>query len=249
MALSLFREGKITIWVENIGSGRLFPITNIPAEHPSWSPDGRRIVFHSIDPETFTSTIFIVRDDGSRLREVRKGGVNPAWSPVGNKIALSFQNNIWIVNTDGSNPTFLTLEGYNDFPSWSPDGKKIVYCADGELAMVDIKSGIIEEILKDRYWKGYPTFSPDGSKVAFVSNRGGRYDIWIVGVDGKGLERVTDDPEREFYPQWLKEKEIYYLREEGKIRNVWKVVLEEVKPSPKKKRKAPQKEARRIRGF
>ncbi|GAB3805269.1 hypothetical protein [Micromonospora zhanjiangensis] len=47
-----------------------------------------------------------------------------------------------------------------------------------------------------------PALSPDGRRVAFTSDRAGSADIWVVGVDGTGLRRLTDHPADDSWPTW-----------------------------------------------
>ncbi|SCL54400.1 component of the Tol biopolymer transport system [Micromonospora eburnea] len=48
----------------------------------------------------------------------------------------------------------------------------------------------------------HPALSPDGRRVAFTSDRAGSADIWVVGVDGAGLRRLTDHPAEDSWPTW-----------------------------------------------
>ncbi|MEU3454600.1 VWA domain-containing protein [Micromonospora sp. NPDC006766] len=48
----------------------------------------------------------------------------------------------------------------------------------------------------------HPALSPDGRRVAFSSDRAGSADIWVVGVDGGGLRRLTDHPAEDTWPAW-----------------------------------------------
>ena len=52
-------------------------------------------------------------------------------------------------------------------------------------------------------WDQYPCFSPDGSKIAFVSDRDGNYDIYIMNVDGSGVTRLTDNVANDYNPSFL----------------------------------------------
>ncbi|MFI7426475.1 VWA domain-containing protein [Micromonospora sp. NPDC049836] len=49
---------------------------------------------------------------------------------------------------------------------------------------------------------GQPVLSPDGRRVAFTSDRAGNADIWVIGVDGTGLRRLTDHPAEDSWPTW-----------------------------------------------
>jgi Tol biopolymer transport system component len=47
-----------------------------------------------------------------------------------------------------------------------------------------------------------PRWSPDGKKVAFVSNRDGYPEIYVMDADGKNVTRLTDNPEKDDSPDW-----------------------------------------------
>ncbi|MFU8850484.1 VWA domain-containing protein [Micromonospora sp. SL1-18] len=48
----------------------------------------------------------------------------------------------------------------------------------------------------------HPALSPDGRRVAFTSDRAGSADIWVIGIDGSGLRRLTDHPAEDSWPTW-----------------------------------------------
>jgi len=49
----------------------------------------------------------------------------------------------------------------------------------------------------------YFTWGPDGQRIVFDSNHEGNYDIYVIGVDGRGLVNLTQSPSRESSPIWL----------------------------------------------
>ncbi len=49
---------------------------------------------------------------------------------------------------------------------------------------------------------GLPAVSPDGSRIAFLSNRGGFQDLFVISADGTGENRLTNTPEEETAPAW-----------------------------------------------
>ncbi|MCD6521790.1 PD40 domain-containing protein [Candidatus Calescamantes bacterium] len=226
IAISYWKDGGVHIYVKTLNSGEMKKITNIQGDHPSWSPRGDRLVFNSFDPETLSSRIFLVTAGGHGLKDTGREGESPVWSPLGDLIALTYQHNIWTMNIDGSDFRFLTMEGFNVHPSWSPDGKKIVFSSDGSIAIVNVRTGNITEVLKEKAWAGYPVFSPSGDKIAFVSTRTGQYDIWIINLSDKSLKQITCDLYREFNLEWRPEGYIYYLREEEGVSNIWRVKVE-----------------------
>jgi TolB protein len=101
---------------------------------------------------------------------------------------------IWIVSPDGSDATQLTNSGWNDYPTWSPNGGKIAFAstaggASGIYVMNPDGSNV--ENLSGQISGSKPQWSPDGSKIAFQF--GGRRDVFIVNADGTGLKNLTHD--------------------------------------------------------
>lgn len=114
---------------------------------PAWSPDGTGIAFVSNrDPEPYgDSDIYIVRPDGRRIRQITANEFadsSPEWSPDGSRIAFvsgrnpkGYNSELWTMNPDGSKPSRVQpASGPNGFPSWSetspswsPDGRWLVY--------------------------------------------------------------------------------------------------------------------------
>ena len=46
------------------------------------------------------------------------------------------------------------------------------------------------------------TWSPDGSRIAFISERDGNLEIYVVNADGSGLTNLTNNPATDFVPRW-----------------------------------------------
>jgi tricorn protease len=49
---------------------------------------------------------------------------------------------------------------------------------------------------------GIPVWSPDGQRVAFVSGRGGQYDLYLVSATGGAATRLTEDSAMELPSDW-----------------------------------------------
>ena len=113
---------------------------------------------------------------------------HPRFSPDGNRIVFvsdrGGQDNLWVMNADGSNARILYNDGFMRFtdPAWSPDGKTIVavrnLASPGRgwhrrtwaLALVPANGGKPRELLagtSDQYYA--PTYSPDGRYIYFHS--------------------------------------------------------------------------------
>jgi Tol biopolymer transport system component len=60
---------------------------------------------------------------------------------------------------------------------------------------------------------GLPYGSPDGKQVVFYSSRDGTPDLYIIGVDGTGLRRLTNDADRESVAGWTSDsREVVYVQ-------------------------------------
>ena len=108
---------------------------------PSWSPDGKRIVFTSSKSRLGKNRdVYVMDADGGNPRRVSKNPFDewdPSWSPDGERIAFTSAGvrnveagfwRIYVMDTDGKNLRRLSNNDVNDYqPSWSPDGKRIAF--------------------------------------------------------------------------------------------------------------------------
>jgi len=100
---------------------------------PSFSPDGKQMVFMS--PVPLTPQLYTMNVDGSGLRLLtpvvpgkRSYRTGPEWSPNGDEIAYQQQSGdfqVWTIRVKDRVMTQLTNEGENEDPSWAPDGRHL----------------------------------------------------------------------------------------------------------------------------
>lgn len=189
-------------------------------ELPSWSSDGRRIVFDSSPTSNFNSPEFetrlwTMRADGSRERRLpmRKPGfdVEPRYSPTHDRVAFGrlriaangdFSQAIFVVSTRTQRVRQLTpWRLSSEHPTWSPDGRWILYnnAPNGTVQMVR-PSGEDRQTIAPatRSFGGHkPWFSPDGTKILLMcENQGTRrqppddYNQDICVMDADGSNLV-----------------------------------------------------------
>ena len=85
----------------------------------------------------------------------------------------------------------------------SPDGKQFVFDMLGDIYVSPIAGGEAKSLTQDFAWNIQPTFSPDGSKIAFISDRDGLSNVWVMNSDGSNLVQVTDEKNNLIHsPKW-----------------------------------------------
>ncbi|MGH2808505.1 MAG: TolB family protein [Actinomycetota bacterium] len=126
------------IFVMNVdGSGeRPLVTTNRGDFFPTWSPDGQWVGFTGDRLSPGSTGVHVIRADGTGQEQLVIGTAvaNPDfdWSPDSTRLAVDFhQNDLWVVNRDGSNPVRLTTTQRSIFGvAWSPDGQRIAFRSD-----------------------------------------------------------------------------------------------------------------------
>ncbi len=127
-------NGNADIYVMDLSSRRVRKITNHPAieTSPSFSPKMDRIVFES--DRTGTQQIYTMNADGSDVKRISFGRgryATPVWSPRGDLIAFTKMSGgkfaIGVMKPDGSGERILTESYLDEGPTWSPNGRVIIF--------------------------------------------------------------------------------------------------------------------------
>lgn len=91
-------------------------------------------------------------------------------------------------------------------PSFSPDGRWLVFESDAEsfrdLYRLELGSGALLRLTNDPRGNFEPDVSPDGEAIAFVSSRDGDAEIYVMSSDGGGPRRLTTSPGDDSAPRW-----------------------------------------------
>ncbi|HOE82010.1 MAG: hypothetical protein ACOX51_00880 [Myxococcota bacterium] len=178
-------------------------ITNDDREYrgAEFSPNGKKIVA-SVDIDGQSDLVILDGETGKeelRLTDSEWDEVSPSWSPDGSKIVFVSSKNghpqVHIINADGTGERRLTMAGnYNVNPRFGPKGL-IVFAGMDEFVLdlftVDL-SGNMTRLTQGQGSNKDPCWSPDGRYLAFVSDRAGKWKVWIMSQDGRYQFPITD---------------------------------------------------------
>ena len=147
------------------------------AKDPSWSPDGKEIIFSQGKGGGY-SGLSVMNADGTKQSD--------GWS----------SREIW-----------STLMSQIHDPSWSPDGSKVLLTLEDRwsvgIYLVEPSTGDFNLLDSGLTMSKQPSLSPDGSKIAFSSYIDENYEIYVVNADGSDLTRLTTSPlESDTEPSW-----------------------------------------------
>jgi TolB protein len=131
---SIANGGNTDLYISDLNSGASTRLTSAPSIEtaPSFSPDGSRIVFES--DRSGGSQIYIMPAGGGEPQRVSFGAGRygtPVWSPRGDLIAFTNQEggqfHIGVMRTDGSEERILTTSFLDEGPTWSPNGRVLMF--------------------------------------------------------------------------------------------------------------------------
>ncbi len=216
------RAAIYTINADGSGLRALTP-TGLNGE-PSWSPNGKLIVFGTLRFGK-QATLSVVAANGGRVRKLLTtplpckrfcdiGLLSPTFSPDGKRIAFAWHKKggaaIFTMNASGGGLKQVTpweKGGLTDKIDWSPDGARIAFSSPGIGDLPGVSSNVftvrtdgtgLVKLTNSRGGKvnnGLDSWSPDGKRIAFVSNRTGTYEIYVMNANGSSVTQVTRGPE------------------------------------------------------
>ncbi len=207
-------QAGVEIFVANADGSNPIRLTNNHSldVDPSWSPDGRRIVFTCfpdgfVEGESNNAEICVMGADGSNLvRLTNHPALDkvPAWSPDGTRIAFHSPRGcksgeaIHVMNADGSNVMQLTeCQNFEGPGIWSPDSKRLIYASDrdgnAEIYSINADPSHQTNLTRHLAEDSEPVWSHDGKKIAFISNRDGKDSLFVMDASGGNQRKLVND--------------------------------------------------------
>ncbi len=187
-------------WPKRITTNR-GPVTYWDDETPQWSPNGQWLAF------TINGHVYLANADSGHLQKITDF-TSSAWSPVwlhDGRLVVSTRRGkttqLLLTDVEGSWPQPLVTDPNGD--AWdaqpAPNGRYLAFTFRPhndldrlDLRLVELATGQVHALTgtpQQKDW--YARWSPDSQTLAFLSQRSGFNEVWLIRPDGQGLRQLT----------------------------------------------------------
>jgi Tol biopolymer transport system component len=225
---------------------------------PAISPDGRQLMFVSERDRLSLDVFMADAENGAVIRKIVSTAADPhfdslqyihsagAWDSTGRRFAMAALSGgspvLVIINSEHPEErTEIPLEGVGEVynPSWSPDGRRIVFSALkgglSDLFYYDLSTRLLTQLTADAFADLHPAWSPDGRTIALATDRFttaledlsfGPLRIGLLDLATGVIRPLTTEPEdsKQVSPQWSPSGDaVYFVSDRDRVSNVYRV--------------------------
>jgi len=190
--------------------------------NPSFSSDGRKIVFGSL--RDGHGDIYVMNSDGTNMKRLTNTSAyegEPGFSPDDSKIVFISERDdltygrIYIMDSDGSNQKRLTFDKAYDYsPKFSPDNKSIIFGRDKgnhytDIYSISVDGSKLKRLTFDENPKGNLQFSRDGDKIRYSSLnlKTVAPEIYEMSMDGHDVKLILKLSKGDYHASYSKDDE------------------------------------------
>jgi Tol biopolymer transport system component/DNA-binding winged helix-turn-helix (wHTH) protein len=218
LAYTSLKDGNLDLFVRSFAAGsETRRVTHDSQQNvqPDWSPDGQLLAYHTLA----RGGVWVVPVSGGMPRQIVEAGAWPRWSPDGRRLAYQTgevhaldmpvvlaPSTLWLASFSDGERRALTQPGQpsggHSQPSWSPDGRRLVFVAQhmgpGEIWTIDVVDGTLTRLLACEKPCGTPVLSADGRALFYTVPEPDR-GLWRAELSADGRS-ITGEPELLYAP-------------------------------------------------
>ena len=239
--------GPRRIWVVDAHGHNPQQVTSESSEavdhvEPSWSPDGKNIVFQNIERTKFSiKVVNLATRTVTALTDGKFQDLNPVWSHSGKQIYFSSYRggglNIWRVGVSPNGepigvPQQVTMGSGQDVQlAMSATGEQLAFAILRQNAdlwrlpvspQTGLPTGNPEEVVASTREDSRGSWSPDGTQIVFNSDRNGDMNLYLYSLQNHSYRQITKGPGGDFQPQWsLDGKRLVFFSSRAGNADIW----------------------------
>ncbi len=197
-------------------------------EAPNWTKDGKHLIYNS------KGRMFTYEMATGQVKEINTGFAidcnnDHVLSPDNSELAVSHftyedaVSRIYILPLSDGTPRLVTEKGPSYLHGWSPDGKRLAYCAERngqyDIYTISVDGGDETQLTNLPGLDDGPEYSPDGKYIWFNSVRSGLMQVWRMDTDGSNPKHMVQEEANGWFPhvspnnQWV----VYIAYQKGDV--------------------------------